>query len=79
MNGADVIAVQAVFILQFPVAVVGVARFAWKHFQLSSRRLRHHHVEEHFGVPEIVFKAVPAIHIEADEHKALVALDACLF
>ncbi|MNO85628.1 hypothetical protein D3C76_770030 [compost metagenome] len=35
VHGADVIAVEAVFVLQFPVTVVGVGRLAGQHFQLT--------------------------------------------
>ncbi|MNH86992.1 hypothetical protein D3C73_394660 [compost metagenome] len=79
VDGAHVIAVQAVLVLQFPVAVVGVGRLARQHFELTGWRLRHHHVEEHFGVTEEVFQGVGALHIEADENKAVVAFNAGLF
>ena len=79
VHGADVITVQAVFVLQLPVAVVGVGGLAWQHFQLTGGRLRHHHVEEHFGVAQEIFQAVGAVHVQADKHKALVAVDARFF
>lgn len=78
VHGAYVMAVQPVFILQLPVAVVGVGRLAWQHFQLTGRLLRDHHVKEHLSVAQVILKVVGAVDVETDVDKALVTLDPAL-
>ncbi|MCY1403488.1 hypothetical protein D9M71_186720 [compost metagenome] len=75
VHGADVITVQTVFVLQLPVTVVAVGRLAGQYFQLARRGLRDHHVEEHFGIAQVVFQRIAAIDVQANEHEAFVAFD----
>ena len=74
VHGADVVAVAAVFHLQLPVAVIGVAGIAAQHFQALGC-LVHDLVDDDPGLAQVVGQR-QHVGVEAAEQKALVALEA---
>ena len=79
MHGADMVAIQAVFILQLPIACKRVSRFAWQHFQFTRRRLFYHQIQKHFGIAQKFFQGIGGVDVQAHKHKATVAGNAALF
>ena len=79
MHGADMIAIQAIFVLQLPIACKRVSRFAWQHFQFTRRRLFYHQIQKHFGIAQEFFQGIGGVDVQAHKHKATVAGDAPLF
>ena len=71
MDRADVVAVAAVFHLEFPVAVVGVGGVAAQHLQAMGC-LVCNLVDHHFGLTQKVLQGLH-VRIQATEQKAFVA------